>query len=60
LGSEVYPKGEEYYYISSENARYVYFLDNLDLDNGKVYFSQLNSAGNIKSTSVSYISAIKN
>lgn len=53
------PKEEEYYYISSENARYVYFLDNLDLNNGKVYFSQLNSAGNIKSTSVSFISALK-
>ena len=53
------PKRDDYYYISSENARYVYFLDNLNLDNGKVYFSQLNSAGNIKSTSVSYISAIK-
>lgn len=53
------PKEEEYYYISSENARYVYFLDNLELKNGKVYFSQLNSAGNVKSTSVSFISAIK-
>lgn len=53
------PKGEEYFYVSSENARYVYFLDNLELKNGKVYFSQLNSAGNIKSTSVSFISTIK-
>lgn len=53
------PKNEEYYYVSSENARYVYFMDNLELRNGKVYFSQLNSAGNVKSTGVSIASAIK-
>jgi hypothetical protein len=53
------PKHEKYYYISSENARYVYFLDNLQLDGGKVYFNQLNSAGNVKSTSVSISSAVK-
>ena len=53
------PKNDEYFYISSENARYVYFLDNLDLVNGKVYFSQLNSAGNVKSTSINLGSAVK-
>ena len=53
------PKTDDFYYISSDNARYVYFLDNLELQDGKVYFSQLNSAGNIKSTNVSIISAVK-
>ena len=53
------PKSDEYYYISSENARYVYFLDNLELDNGKVYFNQLNSAGNVKSTNVAIGPAVK-
>ncbi|MFT5859253.1 MAG: hypothetical protein ACI865_001353 [Flavobacteriaceae bacterium] len=53
------PKNDEFYYLSSENARYVYFLDNLELATGKVYFNQLNSAGNVKSTSVSIGSAIK-
>lgn len=53
------PKGENFYYIASENARYVYFLDNLELETGKVFFSQLNSAGNIKSTSVSIYTEIK-
>ena len=53
------PKNEKFYYLSSENARYVYFLDNLELATGKVYFNQLNSAGNVKSTSVSIGSAIK-
>jgi hypothetical protein len=50
---------DKFFYISSDNARYVYFLDNLELDNGKVYFSQLNSAGNIKSTSVAIGTAVK-
>ncbi len=53
------PKSEEFYYIASENARYVYFLNNLNLEDGKVYFSQLNSAGNIKSTSVAVGAAVK-
>jgi hypothetical protein len=53
------PKGQ-FHYISSENARYVYFLRNLNPENGKIYFDQLNSAGNVKNTSVSLVSAIKN
>lgn len=56
---KIRPKNKEFYYLASENARYVYFLDNLDLDGGKVYFNQLNSAGNVKTTSVSISSAIK-
>ena len=53
------PNGKDFYYISSENARYVYFLDNLNLDNGKVSLHQLNSAGNIKSSTILLGSAIK-
>lgn len=53
------PKGQ-FYYVSSENARYVYFLRNLNPENGKIYFDQLNSAGNVKNTNVSLVSAIKN
>ena len=53
------PKGKDYYFITSENARYVYFLNNLELEGGKVSLSQLNSAGNIKSTSISIGAAIK-
>lgn len=53
------PKGQ-YHYIASENARYVYFLRNLNPENGKVYFEQLNSAGNVKNTNVSLVSVIKN
>ena len=53
------PRNEDYYFISSENARYVYFLHNLNPELGKIYFAQLNSAGNVKATSVSLSSAIK-
>lgn len=53
------PRDEEFYYISSENARYVYFLDNLELDEAKVYFTQLNEAGNKKTTNVSLKSVLK-
>lgn len=56
---KIRPKNEKYYYLSSENARYVYFLDNLGLDGGKIYFNQLNSAGNVKTTSVAIGPAIK-
>lgn len=53
------PKNEEFYFISSENARYVYFLHNLNPENGKIYFDQLNSAGNVKATSAVLTTAIK-
>lgn len=56
---KIRPRNKEFYYLASENARYVYFLDNLELDGGKVYFNQLNSAGNVKTTSTSVSSAIK-
>ena len=56
---KIRPRNEEFYYLASENARYVYFLDNLELDGGKVYFNQLNSAGNVKTTSTSIATAIK-
>lgn len=53
------PRNEDFYFISSENARYVYFLHNLNPEAGKIYFAQLNEAGNVKATSVSLSSAIK-
>jgi hypothetical protein len=53
------PNGKDFYFISSENARYVYFLDNLNLEGGKVSLHQLNIAGNVKSTSIMLGSAIK-
>lgn len=53
------PNGKDFHFVSSENARYVYFLDNLNPENGKISLHQLNSAGNIKSTSILISSAIK-
>lgn len=53
------PKNEDFYFISSENARYVYFIHNLNPENGKIYFDQLNSAGNVKNTSAILTTAIK-
>ena len=53
------PRDEEFYYISSENARYVYFLDNLELEEANISFTQLNEAGNTKTTKVSMKSPLK-
>lgn len=53
------PRNEDFYFISSENARYVYFLHNLNPETGKIYFAQLNEAGNVKATSVSLSTVIK-
>lgn len=53
------PKGEDAFYISSDNARYVYFLDNLELDGGKFAFSQLSSAGSVKSSIATLSSVFK-
>lgn len=53
------PNGKDFHFISSENTRYVYILDNLEPELGRVSLHQLNSAGNIKSTSVSLTAAIK-
>lgn len=53
------PTGKEYYYIHSENARYVYFLEQLQPAEGKIFFSQVNSAGNVKSSSALLTTSIK-
>lgn len=45
------PKGKNFYYIASENTDYVYFIDNLQLENGKYYFSQLGANGILKTSS---------
>lgn len=53
------PSEKDFSYISSENARYVYFLENLNPESGKIAIHQLNIAGNIKSTSIQLSSAVK-
>jgi hypothetical protein len=53
------PTGKEYYYIHSENARYVYFLEQLQPVEGKVSFSQINIAGNVKNSTAVLATPIK-
>lgn len=49
----------EFFYISEDGGRYAYFLEQLELKGGKVYFHQLNIAGNIKSNNVNFTTALK-
>lgn len=53
------PTGKEYYYISSENARYLYFLEQLQPNAGKVSFSQVNIAGNVKNSTADLSTPLK-
>ena len=53
------PSSKNYYYISGENARYVYFLDTPEPIEGKISFHQINSAGNIKSSVAQIEAAMK-
>ncbi len=53
------PKGFEYYMIYGENTRYVYFLDNLELQDNKYSFNQLNEAGTVKSSSSDLLTLFK-
>lgn len=57
---QIAPQKGQFYFVSSENARYIYFLRNLNPENGKIYFEQMNSAGNVKNTNVSLTSVIRN
>ncbi len=53
------PSGKEYFYISEDGGRYVYFLEHLELKTGKINFHQLNIAGNVKGNTVSFVAALK-
>lgn len=53
------PTGKEYFYITSENARYVYFLEQLQPIVGKISFSQVNIAGNVKNSTADLSSPLK-
>ena len=53
------PSGKDYYFIHSENARYVYFLDQLQPIEGKIQFSQVNIAGNVKSSTALLSAAVR-
>lgn len=54
------PGTRDPYYLCAENARNIYFLDNLNpMDNGRVGFNQINMAGNIKSAVVDIGAKVK-
>lgn len=53
------PSGKEFYYISEDGGRYVYFLEHLELKSGKISFHQLNIAGTVKANNVSFTTALK-
>ncbi len=53
------PRNEKQYMIYSENTRYVYFLDNLELENNTYFFNQLNEAGTVKQASTNLLSQFK-
>ncbi|MBU2018333.1 MAG: hypothetical protein KJ941_01695, partial [Bacteroidetes bacterium] len=55
----IIPKNEKPVFLASDGTRYVYFMDQIELDNGKFSFYQLNNAGNVKPTNCSYTVAFK-
>jgi hypothetical protein len=53
------PVNKTSYLISGENARYIYFLDNLTMIDGKYAYSQINTAGTVKSSATDLYYAVK-
>lgn len=53
------PLSENYYYIADDGGRYAYFLNDLELKDGKISFNQLNVSGNIRTQAVGVITLIR-
>jgi hypothetical protein len=53
------PKNRNPYVIYANATRYIYFMENTELENGKANFYQLNSAGNFKTTTCNHTVAMK-
>lgn len=53
------PNSKELFYISEDGGRYAYFLEHLELNSGKVAMHQVNVAGNIKTNTVNFSTALK-
>ncbi|MNJ83397.1 hypothetical protein D3C87_08150 [compost metagenome] len=53
------PMAKETYFISEDGGKYAYFLENLELNDGKVFVHQLSAAGNIKVMNVNFLTQIK-
>ncbi len=53
------PIDPEVEYIAEEGGKYVYFMEGLEPKNGKVLFHQVSIAGNVKTSNVNLLAAIK-
>ncbi len=53
------PMAKETYFISEDGGKYAYFLENLELNDGKVFIHQLSAAGNIKVMNLNFLTQIK-
>lgn len=53
------PIGNETFFLSEDGGKYAYFLENLELNNGKVFIHQVSAAGNIKVMNLSFASEFK-
>ncbi|MDR0801537.1 hypothetical protein [Fluviicola sp.] len=56
---QVYNPIKQTYFISEDGGKYAYFLENLELSDGKVFLHQLSFAGNIKVMNVSFLAPLK-
>jgi hypothetical protein len=53
------PMAKETYFISEDGGKYAYFLENLELNDNKVFIHQLSAAGNIKVMNLSFLASLK-
>lgn len=53
------PMAKETYFISEDGGKYAYFLENLELNDGKVFLHQLSAAGNIKVMNLNFLTPLK-
>lgn len=53
------PKAQDPIFLASSGTRYVYYMDQIELDFGKFTVYQLNNAGNLKTKTCNYTVAMK-
>jgi len=54
-----YPKTHEPKLILSEKSSYLYFIDALQLDGNKLHYHQISKGGNVKSTSIDFLTTFE-
>lgn len=53
------PMDENVYYLSEDGGKYSYFLEDVEIKNGKVFLHQLSVAGGIKTQNVAFAAPLK-